>query len=253
MSSELDTTYLEKRIIVDTAEPEEIGYLFEDKGYDVIRSRINPTGDYAFGRDLQVVVDDKGHNHVQVWDGVVVERKEINDFDSSFANDNPHLWDQFQRMQMMTDDNIRTFYLIMGDPDLYNQYANVSMKERIGAVASAQGRYPNVPITFLMSDQSFVAYIDKLFRNYRDGKFAVARKMKFKTTTYGSFDEYVFQGVPGVGEETAKNILERFQIQYSILDQGIHWEPQGLPDNFHKKIKGVGPKTVERIRESMKL
>ena len=242
-----------KNIIIDTAEPKWIDKLFEGKGYNVKRSRILPSGDYAFGSAI-IFHQDESNNNAIVQKGVIIERKDVADFDASFSNGSVRLWEQLQKMQEISSDNIRTYYAIVGDLTLENKFANIYPKQRISAIGSAMARYPNVPITTFTSKSStyhdaemFVDFIDKLYRSYAEGKFGVGRTIGFKKSEHKSFDEYVLSGVPGISRERASDILQHFDIEYNIIPRNSERVSNVL------SIKGIGHKTWSNIKKELKL
>lgn len=243
-----------KVIFIDSAEPFFFDEMFKRKGYSIIRARIRPSGDYAWGNNYQLVYNEKTkENHVTLEDGVIMERKTVEDFDGSFAHDNSHLWDQLQRMQINAEEtDIRHFYDIIGDSELYNEYAGITRKHRLGAFNSARARYPNVQITFISTETAFVDSVDKLYRSYFEGKYGKARKLAFKTSNYGSYDEYVLCGIPGISIEKAKAILEEFEIAYTLIWRHQQQEEFIIPPEL-TEISGIGPKTAKKIREIMRL
>mgnify|MGYP003111636217 CR=1 FL=1 len=240
-------------IYVDTAEPKYVDELFEKKGYNVERARILPSGDYAFGKKAIRKIGD-GNNNIIIKHGVIIERKDVADFDASFSNNNNRLWEQLQKMQEVSSEDIRTYYAIIGDLSSQNQYANIFPKQRIAAVASAMARYPNVPITTFSSKTSsyhdiemFVDFIHKLYKSYYEGKFGVGRAIPFKKSEHKSFDEYVLSGVPGVSKERASDILQHFDIEYNIIPRDMERVSNVL------SIKGIGNKTWSSIKKELKL
>jgi|TARA_R100000482_G_scaffold39957_2_gene13697 ERCC4-type nuclease len=242
-----------KTIYIDTAEPKKIDDIFIKKGYNVIRSRILPSGDYAFGTQMIRHVD-KGQNNMLIKKGVIIERKDVSDFDSSFANGSIRLWQQLEKMQEVASDDIRTYYAIVGDISKINTHAKIYPKQRVSAIGSAMARYPNVPITTFSSSHSsyedlemFVDFIDKLYRSYYEGKFGVGRTIGFKKSIHKSFDEYVLSGISGISQERANDILQHFDIEYNIIPK----EPKRLSNVL--SIRGIGHKTWSAIKKEMKL
>lgn len=242
-----------KYIFIDTAEPKWIDDLFIEKGYQVARARIKPSGDYAFGKKY-MRYNDGSKNNITIEHGVIIERKKVDDFDASFVNGETRLWEQLQHMQESTNENVRCYYAITGDISKANGYANVTPKQRISAIGSAMARYPNVPITTFSSKNSqyeshhmFVDYIDKLYRSYQEEKFGVGRTIPFKKSEHKSFDEYVLSGISGVSRERATEILKHFEINYTIIPK----DPQSI--SMPTSVKGIGTKTWFNIKKELKL
>lgn len=242
-----------KIIYVDTAEPKYIDDFFIKKGYTVERARILPSGDYAFGTQL-IRHKENGQNNILIKKGVIIERKDVADFDASFANGSVRLWEQLQKMQETASDDIRTYYAITGDMSKINTFAKIYPKQRVAAIGSAMARYPNVPITTFTSsitsyndNDMFVDFIDKLFRSFFEGKFGVGRTLNFKKSIHKSFDEYVLSGIAGVSKERANDILQHFEIEYNIIPRN----PKRLSNVL--SIRGIGHKTWSAIKKEMKL
>ena len=242
-----------KQIFVDTAEPKYIDMLLEEKGFTVIRSRILPSGDFAFGKKYISEKSDS-KNNVHIKEGVIIERKDVGDFDSSFSNNDVRFWKQLQAMQEISSDQIRCFYAIIGDISKFNNYASISPKQRIAAMTSAMARYPNVQMTTFLSkndgyheQQMFIDYIDKLYRSYFEDKFNVGRTIGFKPSVYKSFDEYVLSGVPGISLDRASDILQHFDIKYDLIPK----DPANVSNLMG--VKGIGSKTSLNIRKELKI
>ena len=242
-----------KEIFVDTAEPKFIDMLLEEKGFTVIRSRILPSGDFAFGTQFIKQKDDS-KNNVHIKKGVIIERKEVSDFDSSFSNNDVRFWKQLQAMQEISCDEIRCFYAVVGDMSKYNAYANISPKQRVAAMTSAMDRYPNVQITNFMSGndkyhetQMFIDYIDKLYKSYFENKFNVGRTIGFKKSQHKSFDEYVLSGISGISLERASDILQHFDVKYSLIPK----DPTNVSNLMG--VKGIGAKSSLNIKKELKI
>ena len=235
-----------KQIFVDTAEPKYIDMLLEEKGFTVIRSRILPSGDFAFGKKY-ISEKSESKNNVHIKEGVIIERKD-------FSNNDVRFWKQLQAMQEISSDQIRCFYAIVGDISKFNNYASISPKQRIAAMTSAMARYPNVQMTTFLSkndgyheQQMFIDYIDKLYRSYFEDKFNVGRTIGFKPSVYKSFDEYVLSGVPGISLDRASDILQHFDIKYDLIPK----DPTNVSNLMG--VKGIGSKTSLNIRKELKI
>lgn len=241
-------------LIIDSAEQLVGGIIrkFGDLGYVIVRAAIKPVGDYAFGKLKYEYDEKKGINNVYLEEGVLIERKTVEDFDSSFANGNPHMWDQSQRLREWMDEIFKTdeentpkrfgYLFIIGDETLDNPYAHIGLKHRIGAIGSIMSSYL-LPTTIVSDELSFVLLAHKLFRKYTKGEFGKARKLDFTPSNYGSFGEYVLSGIPGIKGQRAEDILEHFVVDIELI-------PKGIIKNV-AQIKGIGPKTLANIREAL--
>lgn len=56
------------------------------------------------------------------------------------------------------------------------------------------------------------------------------------------FQQHILEGFPGIGSETSGQILDE-------VGMPLMWKP-GMPEGL-KELKGIGPKTVEKLREAL--
>lgn len=249
MSEELPT------LVIDFHEPFTKTEEFKQLGYNVIVGNLGvdnkdgyPTcGDYYFK-----------HENGEI----LIERKVMNDFDGSMSDRS--VFDQAQRMRewaMQREDGKRYCYVkTIGNNAIFNQYANVGVKGRIGGMESIQARY-NIPVnnySFCLdkdmpSEFAFNWACHKLFRSLSEGKFGEFRKSDLfkyrnphnKRDFIDSKDFYIhcFRGIQGVSEVIATRIVEVLGIE-SFEDLTVNLNYDSM-----KAVPKVGPKIARRILE----
>ena len=188
-------------IIVDTREPEKIIKLLKDLGLEVVRKQLE-VADY-----LIRATSKEGIAHE-----IPIERKTIQDFAQSIIDG--RLWKQ---TYMMSIEYPISYMVIVG-------YINEVLMERlihrhalIGALCSISiKRAPSgcrgviIPI-ILETDYDFALFVYNLHKRAEEGDFdrlplpKVRKKSNYKEALIA-----MYSCIPGVGEELAKHLAERF-------------------------------------------
>ena len=199
-------------IYVDDREPEGICRILESLGVPFERTRLE-VGDYLIK-----------HGSFEV----VVERKDIRDYVSSLADGR-----LFNQLYHLSSSFEKSFMFIVGDFSLVadridrraylGSLISVALRERGGTV---------IPIQ-LRDDEELCLALKYLNSQVESGKLrAVPRGKK------GSDATAMLMAIPGIGEEKAKRLLERFGSVYGVVNASVA---------ELMRVEGIGEKQARRI------
>lgn len=199
------------RVIVDSRERNaELAEALKNDGVSVSTETLQ-VGDYA------------------ISDRVCIERKTVQDFESSLMN--TRLFEQAGRLREHYDSPI---VLIEGEGSQFRLDRNVIT----GAIAHL---YIDLGVQVMLSDSARdTARIIAALARHEQGDGAREPSMKGSARAYSDRDyqEYVIGNLPGVGPKIARGLLEHFGSVSSVADAGI--EELMLVDR-------VGRRKAERI------
>lgn len=225
-------------ITIDKREPDGMEELFETfTSFKLERKMITedtdyPTGDYCY----------KGK--------ILIERKTIQDFDSSFLSN--HIWEQCQKMRIWANQDLtRVVRLyIVGDLGVYNEHSGITFEQRMGAIESIAGRY-NITVVTPQSETQMVVAIGKMCRMLDEGKMGIGREFQFLPAKNITLLEHLLGGINGIGKDRVKNIMEYINESYFKDDEITVWKfLNALHDEILilPEIDGIGPKLDEKIK-----
>jgi ERCC4-type nuclease len=199
-------------IYVDDREPEEICIILERLGVPFERKRLE-VGDYLIKYGSFEVA---------------VERKDIRDYVSSLADG----W-LFNQLYGLSSSFEKSFLFIIGDFSLVAD--RIDRRAYIGSLISVALREQGgivVPVQ-LRDDEEFCLALKYLNSQVESGKLkAVPRGRK------GSDATAMLMAIPGIGEEKARRLLEKFGSVYGIVNASIA---------ELMKVNGIGEKQARRI------
>ena len=224
-------------IIIDEREPDNMEDLFElFTSFETERIQITektdyPTGDYGY-RDL-----------------ILIERKTIADLDSSFLTN--HIWEQMQKMRIWANQDLkrRVRLYIIGDLGIYNEHAQITFEQRIGALESISDRY-GISIFVVQTEIQMVVAIGKMCRMLDEGKMGVGREFQFFPAKNITLLEHLLGGIDGINKGRVKIMMKYINEEYSgegevtTLEflEALRAESLDLTE-----IKGIGKKLNEII------
>ena len=216
-----------KSIIVDNREPIAIISQLEELGVSVSKEQLS-VGDYVINENL------------------IVERKATTDFWQSLVDQ--RLFDQVKRL---TDTYQQVVFILEGiivDPKMRTPI--------YGAIAYMMLRHP---IQFIPTEnqQTTAILIDRLCSWVQeDHKNPILARTAPKRLTLEDQQNYLIQGLLGVGDKTAKKLLEKFgspEIVFEgILNTKILYTSTGNPKGITgplAEINGIGYKFIENNRK----
>ncbi len=188
-----------------------------------------------------------GDYYYQHENGAInIERKTQSDFDGSVTNS--HIWDQADIMMnwAIEKENRYPYVLFVGDTDVYNDYAKITMNSRVGAMGSITGR--GVPVIPISSEESFNFLIYKFIRMLHEDKFGKTRYVdlfKYKNPDMAKLglDEKILRLLPGVGAQKAFDVSEAIYLEIKIKSK----DPELGDYDALLSVVGVGKKTADNI------
>ncbi len=200
-------------VYVDPRE-REMGKILESKGLAVTLKNLE-VGDYV------------------ISDRVAVERKTAQDFVSSIIDPERNLFRQLTDLKNAYDRPI----LILEGRDLYTRQVRAnSIQGALASVAVDLG-IPIIPTEDQQDTASVIATL--VARERKEGREPKVHGHK-TARTLEEQQEYLISSIPSVGPKAARNLLRHFGSVEKIMAASAE-ELQ--------KVKLVGPKTAERIRE----
>ena len=185
-SSKKENTNIYKKIIADIREKESgvvqelvsRGYFVELKSLDV--------GDYIVGE----------------W---VIERKTVKDFVESISDG--RLWDQLEKLSKVE----KKILIIEGEENMY-LLSNLSPNYIRSIILKILLNY-KIPILWSKNYKDTANYLELL----SDGKESKIIKMKKKKKSKEEIYIEILKTIPGIGENLAKKLVEKFGNLYNII------------------------------------
>lgn len=199
-------------IFVDDREPEHICEILQNIGVEFQRKRLE-VGDYLIK-----------HGSYEIS----VERKDIRNYVSSIVSG--RLFNQLYNLSLSFE---KSFIFIIGDFDLVD--GRIDRKAFIGSLVSIALREAGGSIFAiqLRSDEEFCLALKYINSKLESGKLkAVPRAKK------GNNAVAMLMAIPGIGEEKAKRLLEKFGNVHGIVNASIA---------ELRKVEGIGEKQARRI------
>ncbi len=169
-----------------------------------------------------------------ISDRVCIERKTVSDFESSIVSG--RLFEQASRLAEAYE---RPIIIIEGDREEFRMKGQVIS----GAIASLYIDY-DIPVITTMGAKESAEMIKFISKHEQDGR---AREPSVKggarSFTESQFMERIIGNIPGVGVETARNLLQHFGSLQAIV---------GAPEKELLNVDNVGPKRAKAIFELMR-
>ena len=181
---------------------------------------------------------------VQGDQGMLIERKESNDFIASMKNN--RLWEQMRRM--LTDEVkevkiIRRALVIHGLLSDSLENSGMGWNHVMGAFMEIQYKY-RIPIFHAEDDAALLHFLRIAIKREKEGKNEGeikelwSRTIPNKDMSEDDWKLYVLSSIPFVGEKMAKNLLEHFGSIEKIARANIV---------ELKKVEGIGDKKAKKI------
>lgn len=173
-------------------------------------------------------------------DNILIERKEINDFYSSIM-DNRYS-SQKVKLASQVSQGMHVYVFIHGDVD--NMYKAISPRVYSGAVASLCEAGINV--LHLPDSETYIyEMVYALIRKYNPSKVL---ETPFIRPAVDNFTQKCLMCIPGVGEETASNIIAEYSPNLASYYAELNHER--LVEEL-TRVKGVGIKTARKIVKTL--
>jgi len=206
-------------IFIDDREPQRIAEKLKNMGVDVVGRRLE-IGDYLIAfRGVEIPV----------------ERKDVNDYLNSIIDG--RLFDQCHRMSSRYE---LSFLCIVGDVDSALEEREFRREAFIGSIVSVALRKnfgTVVPLIFKNEDE-FCFMLKSLNRQVEEGQIRTAPRVIRKRDLEDSIA--MLTAIPGIGEEKARRLLEKFGSIHRIVNATI---PELM------RVDGIGEKQAKRIYE----
>jgi ERCC4-type nuclease len=184
---------------------------------------------------IEVTVETLPVGDYIVSDRVCIERKTVGDFESSIVTGR-----LFEQARRLSDAYERPIIMIEGDRDEFRMKGQVIS----GAVASLYIDY-DIPVMATLGAKETAEMIKYISKHEQDGK---ARQPSVKggarSFTESQFMEKIIGNLPGVGIETARNLLEHFGSVQAVA---------AATEKELKEVDNVGSKRAKLIFGLMRL
>lgn len=166
--------------------------------------------------------------------GVVVERKRGPDWAASILDGR-----FIPQIKLMKATYGRAIVLIEGS--VTDTFSRIELNALMGAkswVAALQ----EVPMLHTANEEESAALLAIMARHLQEGLGYDEPLRSNKPKDNGVIAQYIVEGLPGVGPGKAKGLLAAFGSASGVFGASV----QALA-----AVKGIGPKTAERIREAL--
>lgn len=169
---------------------------------------------------------------------VLLERKSANDLAASILDGR-----LFPQAEALSSAAPRPMLLIEGD---IRAIASRMHEDALPGAISALALYWNVNILWAPDAPSVVRLLERMWRHTNEGLgYEVPlRTKKPPAKADGAVAQYLVEGLPGVGPETARRLVQHFGTARAVFSA----TPQQL-----RACQGVGPKTAESIAGALDL
>ncbi len=206
-------------IFIDDREPPRIAEKLKSMGIYVVEKRLE-VGDYLVAfRGIEVPV----------------ERKDVNDYLNSIIDG--RLFDQCHRMSSRYE---LSFLCIVGDVDAALEEREFRREAFIGSIVSVALRrnFGTVIPLILKTEDEFCSMLKSLNKQVEEGQIRTVPRVIRKR----DLDDNIamLAAIPGIGEEKARRLLEKFGSIHRIVNATI---PELM------RVEGIGEKQAKRIYE----
>ena len=169
---------------------------------------------------------------------VLLERKSANDLAASILDGR-----LFPQAEALSSAAARPMLLIEGD---IRAIASRMHEDALPGAISALALYWHVNILWAPDGPSVARLLERMWRhtNVGLGYEVPLRVRKPAAKADGALAQYLVEGLPGVGPETARRLVQHFGTARAVFRA----TPQQL-----RECQGVGPKTAESIAGALDL
>ena len=183
-------------------------------------------------RGAEVVLEELECADYVLADGIAVERKTAEDFAGSIIDRR-----LFVQIALLKDTYEKVFIVVEGDP--FDTQSSISQEAVIGALSyiSVIERIP------VISTRDAPHTAEMLITMQRHAVQGLGYEVAFRASKPKSRDvqaQFLIEGLPGIGPTAAKRLLKHFGSARAIFS--------ATPEQL-KKVPGVGPKTIQTIKE----
>ncbi len=181
-----------------------------------IEAKRLPVGDFLLSKD------------------VCIEKKTVSDFLQSLMDNR-----LFEQSKNMVSNFEKPIIILEGIDDIYTE-RKIHPNAIRGAICSLSVDY-KIPIIESSGEEETAIFLHMIAEREQIGKNKLVKlRGERKPLNKKEIKEYVVSSFPGVGRQTAQNILKHFKT----IKKFINFEKKEK-----KKVKNVGSKTIKRIKK----
>ncbi|MEM2874266.1 MAG: DEAD/DEAH box helicase [Candidatus Nanoarchaeia archaeon] len=163
------------------------------------------------------------------------ERKDINDFVKSLLDG--RLFDQVKRMK---ENFAKPFIILEGNYDLLFTIRNIQQSALFGALASLILDW-GIPILITKNKNETAELLTIIAkREQLEKKKSISTRGSHKPQTLPEMQQYFIEGLPQIGPEAAKALLQYFKNPKNIVNASVE---------ELKKVSSIGEKKAKLIKE----
>lgn len=215
-----------KTLIIDNREPQ---------------SFIDYANAFFKDKDITVKVEEMGVGDF-LYDHIIIERKEINDFVSSIHDSRLH--NQKRKLVKMANMGYHSYLIIMGEyKDIDKQHHNLSKTAFAGAIASLNEYGVHTIHVGQYDLLLFYEMIYGLIRKFNEEKKITKIFVEPDSTTW---TERSLMCISGIGKETATKIAKKLPH----IRRFYECDKKTLSSTL-QEVDGIGKKTSEKIVEEI--
>lgn len=183
-------------------------------------------------RGAEVVMEELDCADYILAEGIAVERKTAEDFAGSIMDRR-----LFVQIGMLKDAYERVYIVVEGDP--FDTQSAISPDAIIGAM-SYISVIERIPVISTGNALHTAEMLLTMQRHAIEGLGYEVPLRASKPKTRETQAQFLIEGLPSVGPTAAKKLLKHFGSAIAVFS--------ATPEQL-KKIPGVGPKTIQTIRE----
>jgi Fanconi anemia group M protein len=183
-------------------------------------------------RGAEVVLEELECADYILADGFAVERKTAEDFAGSIIDRR-----LFAQIAMLKDAYERVYIVVEGDP--FDTQSAIAPEAIIGAM-SYLSVIERIPVISTGNALHTAEMLLTMQRHAIEGLGYEVPLRASKPKTRETQAQFLIEGLPSVGPTAAKKLLKHFGSAIAVFS--------ATPEQL-KKIPGVGPKTIQTIRE----
>jgi ERCC4-type nuclease len=186
---------------------------------------------------VELVQQEMSAGDYQIGD-LLIERKNAVDLAASIMSG--HMFGQAEALCMSSH---RVMLLVEGD---YNAIRSQMQEEALFGAIAALGNFWQFSVMWTSDTAATARLLARWWRQAHEGLgYEVPlRVRKPKPSPDGALAQYVVEGLPGVGPETARKLVSHFGSPRAVFAAGAHQL---------RECKGIGPKTADSIAAALDL
>lgn len=170
----------------------------------------------------------------RIGDKVAIERKDANDFALSVMDGR-----LFGQAELLASTFPNCAIVVEGD--LSSVYSKIEPEALAGAL-SALVVFFQMPVITVRDEEATARLIGRLGKHATEGLGYEIALRTSKPKHDGGLAQYLVEGLPGVGAETARRLLQHFGSPGNVFAAGA---------NELQQVKGIGAKTATGIRAAL--